>query len=162
MLFSNLWQVAFSFPIISSSPGTSIGQDFVSMVAFLRCSSQAGREGSTPTWCSIGSTDVAHGRPDVVQVWRSEARPRGNAEKDCQLHWLCFNWGPDPGILEKNIILMRTKLGTIKLYAFSEAEWAHEIWQLPEVQFKEQKRSKLVRNFEITGFFFRNQLGGEW
>ena len=105
MLFSNLWQAAFSFPIISSSPGTSIGQDFVSMVAFLRCSSQAGREGSTPTWCSIGSTDVAHGRPDVVQVWRSEARPRGNAEKDCQLHWLCFNWGPDPGILEKILSL---------------------------------------------------------
>lgn len=129
--------------LIFSQSGRSIGQAFAYMVDFLRCSSQGGREETIPTSCSIGSWNIAHTwrpleGPDVAQVWGSEARPRGNAEEDCQLHWLCPNGKPDSGA-------SGSKMNTLHL-PVPETERAHEIWQLPEDKFTKQKRSKLVKN----------------
>ena len=137
--------------------GRFIGQAFASTVDFLRCLSQGGRGETTPTSCSIGSTAIPltwrpKEEPYFVQVRGTEARPRGNAEEDCQLHRLCLNWKPDPGALN----YQWTNGDILHLTMFVlEAERAHEVWQLPEVQFKKQKRSKLVSVSRRRIFFFK-------
>lgn len=112
------------------------------MVDSLRCWSPDGRGENTPTSCSFGSWNVERSG----ELWKNHMLVRYEDLKQDQEGMLrkIANF-TGFALTEDQIQVLKIdgQMFNMRILQISEAERAYEVWQLPEVQFVEQKQ-KLV------------------